>query len=157
MRPPSLIAFFYEAADCVKPLRFFTSVETSLSERLSPRARAIVVIAISAWKTASAVILLFVLFDGDISSPAHHDKRGVGHNLFNDRPRVGSLAVLATPSDGYTTQSSLPNDRHRHRCRDLKVGAIAPHRIQDARQSPRESDDGNPTAAARGQCLCPRA
>jgi hypothetical protein len=48
----------------------------------------VVVVAISAWKTASAVILLFVLFGGDLSSPAHHDKRGVGHNLFNDRPRV---------------------------------------------------------------------
>jgi hypothetical protein len=50
-----------------------------------PRALAIVVVAISAWKTASAVILLFVLSGGDCSSPAHHDKRGVGHNLFDDR------------------------------------------------------------------------
>ena len=67
-----------------------------------PRAFAIVIIAISAWKTASAVILLFVLSTA-ISSPAHHDKRGVGHNLLNDRPRVWRSTVLTTPSDGYTT------------------------------------------------------
>ncbi|HUP38810.1 MAG TPA: hypothetical protein VM115_01725 [Vicinamibacterales bacterium] len=36
------------------------------------------------------------------SSPAHHDKRGVGHNLFNDRSWVGRSIVLTTPSDGYT-------------------------------------------------------
>lgn len=105
-------------------------------------------------ETASAVILLFVLSVAT-SSPAHHDKRGVGHNLFNDRPRIGRSAVLTTPSDGYTTYKSLPHDRRRHR--GLKVCAIAPHRIQDARQSPRERDDGNPTPAAGGQRLRPRA
>ena len=92
-----------------------------------PRALAESIIAISAWKTASAVILLFVLFVAT-SSPAHHDKRGAGHNLFNDRPRVGRVAVLTAPSDSYTTQYSLAH----HRRRDLKVRTIAPHRIQDA-------------------------
>ena len=87
------------------------------------------------------------------SSPAHHDKRGVGHNLLNDRPRVGRSAVLTTPSDGSTT-ASLPHDRRRQR--PLKIGAIAPHRIQHARQAPRECDDGDPTTPARGQRLHPR-
>jgi hypothetical protein len=45
-----------------------------------PRALADSHRAISAWKTASAVILLFVLSVATLS-PAHHDKRGVGHNL----------------------------------------------------------------------------
>jgi hypothetical protein len=42
------------------------------------------VVAIIAWKTASAVILLFVLAVA-ILSPAHHDTRDVGHHLFNGR------------------------------------------------------------------------
>jgi hypothetical protein len=42
------------------------------------------VVAIIAWKTATAVILLFVLYVATLS-PAHHDKRGVGHDLFNGR------------------------------------------------------------------------
>jgi hypothetical protein len=103
---PLRVRSFYEAADCVKPLRVrSSSFATSRSERPSPsqgRSR-IPIIAISAWKTASAVILLFVLSVAT-SSPAHHDKRGVGHNLFDDPPRVRRLIVLTTPSDGYTTQ-----------------------------------------------------
>jgi hypothetical protein len=85
------------------PFVLLPTFETSRSEGPSPqpRALAIVVVAISAWKTASAVILLFVLSVAT-SSPAHHDKRGVGHTLFNDRPGVRRLIVLTTPSDGYT-------------------------------------------------------
>jgi hypothetical protein len=56
--------------------RVSRSIETSLSE--------VFVVAIIAWKTATAVILLFVLCVATLS-PAHHDKRGVGHDLFNGR------------------------------------------------------------------------
>jgi hypothetical protein len=81
-----LLFSFYEAADCVKPLRSLPSFETPQSERPSPsQGRSRIFVSHQRGKTASAVILLFVLCVA-MSSPAHHDKRGVGHNLFHDHP-----------------------------------------------------------------------
>jgi hypothetical protein len=71
-RPLNLLNSFYEAADSVKPFVVLPIVHNS-TERApftQPRALAIVLIAISAWKTASAVILLFVLSGGDLVAGA---------------------------------------------------------------------------------------
>ena len=102
---------------------------------------------------ASSVTLLCVLCVA-IGSPAHDKKRGVRHHLRDDRRAAKERTVLITPSGGC---ASLRDPLRRGDDRDrLIFRLIAPDREENARQAPRQRDDGDATAAPRGQALDPR-
>ena len=83
------------------------------------------------------------------SSPAHDEKRGVRHHLRDDRSRrprnesCSSRHLVAAP---------LGEGPYAAATRGTAIlRLIPPHRVQNARQPPRERDDGDAPAAPRGQ------
>ena len=92
---------------------------------------------------------------GGDGSPAHDEKRGTGRHLRDGFQRPGTdrahlSHLVATPSERPSLGLGL------RRPGRVDSRAVAPHRIQDARQPPRQRDHRNPVAAPVGQLRHPR-